>query len=155
MINIFYEDLGQPSITYAMATTTTKPAFICASCARSLRRSSQPPAATRALFSTTSRTADTGITAFEDRSQVPRWKQTPPAMKMAFRVRPIPNQPAWVVNEDQEVLDKVMDTFIGNAAGRGVRGRDVLPEEVKVCSLPANVAECSADIFRTVALCNA
>ncbi|QIX01634.1 hypothetical protein AMS68_007151 [Peltaster fructicola] len=115
-------------------TSTTRPAFICASCARSLRRAAKPTTPHRAFSSggSSSRDSYTRVAVpTEDRMQLPRWKQTPPAMKMAFRLRPMPNQPKWKVNEDQELLDKALDRFIGDAAGRGVKGRDVLTDEVK------------------------
>ena len=63
-------------------------------------------------------------------------------MKMPIRLRPSPKQPEWKVNTRQETLDEMYDRFIGQAGkaardqGENVRGRDLLPEEIKVfCTL--------------------
>ena len=61
-------------------------------------------------------------------------------MKMPIRLRPKPRQPEWKVNEDPAVLDDMYDRFIGRAgaAAKGqvevesTKGRDLLPEEIKV-----------------------
>ena len=63
-------------------------------------------------------------------------------MKMPYRLRPTPNQTEWRVNEDPKVLDEMYDRFVGSAgeAAKGqtelesTKGKDLLPEEVKVCS---------------------
>lgn len=55
-------------------------------------------------------------------------------MRMPFRLRQEPKQPKWSTNTEQEPVDEAFDKFIGTAAGRGVQGRDVLPEEIKVCT---------------------
>lgn len=52
-------------------------------------------------------------------------------MQMPFRLRPMPNQPVWKVNDSVELVDSAYDRFIGQAAGRGTKGKDVLPEEIK------------------------
>jgi large subunit ribosomal protein L15 len=78
----------------------------------------------------------------------PRWKQTPPQMQMPFRVRPQPNQPVWKVNEQVELVDEAFDKFVGQAGGKGMRGREVLPEEIKVSKhVAATVAAC--EVSRT------
>ncbi|KAK6442030.1 hypothetical protein LTR95_001742 [Oleoguttula sp. CCFEE 5521] len=56
-------------------------------------------------------------------------------MRMPQRIRPQPKQPMWKVNDEAEPLDAAFDKFIGNAAGRDVRGREALDEEVKWQSL--------------------
>ncbi|KAF2864593.1 hypothetical protein K470DRAFT_208478 [Piedraia hortae CBS 480.64] len=61
----------------------------------------------------------------------PRWKQTPPAMKMPFRLRPVPDQPEWKVNGDMETLDQWYDEFLRRVVSPPQRGRDILPEEIK------------------------
>lgn len=61
-------------------------------------------------------------------------------MKMPIRLRPVAKQPEWKVNEDPAVLDEMLDSFIGRAGTaakgqvevEGTRGRDLLPEEIKV-----------------------
>lgn len=53
-------------------------------------------------------------------------------MQMPFRLRPQPNQPVWKVNDRVELVDDAFDHFVGHAGGKGMRGRDVLPEEIKV-----------------------
>ena len=112
---------------------SSKTPFVCASCASALRART-PPVVSRA-FTTTA--AQQQLPA----QDLPRWQQTPPAMKMPYRVRPLPNQTAWRVNEDPKVLDEVYDKFVGSAgeAAKGqagvesTKGRGLLPEEVKVC----------------------
>ena len=66
-------------------------------------------------------------------------------MKMPIRLRPTPKQPVWRVNTEQEPLDEMYDNFIGSAGKAATdiegskRGRDMLPEEVKVHNLsPTN-----------------
>ncbi|EMC94225.1 hypothetical protein BAUCODRAFT_74525 [Baudoinia panamericana UAMH 10762] len=107
--------------------------FVCASCARSLRAQRLgPPTANRAFSATT-------IQHEKLSSDQPRWKQTPPAMRMAFRLRPVPKQPVWKVNDDPELLDEMYDAFVGRVgdAAKGqeglqsTSGRDLLPEEIK------------------------
>ena len=57
---------------------------------------------------------------------------------MPIRLRPMPKQPVWRVNTEQEPLDEMYDSFIGSAGKAATdiegskRGRDLLPEEVKV-----------------------
>lgn len=53
-------------------------------------------------------------------------------MQMPFRLRPQPKQPVWKVNEQVELVDEAFDKFVGQAGGKGSRGREVLPEEIKV-----------------------
>lgn len=53
-------------------------------------------------------------------------------MRMPFRLRPQPSQPLWKVNDQMELVDDAFDKFVGQAGGRGKRGREVLPEEIKV-----------------------
>jgi large subunit ribosomal protein L15 len=53
-------------------------------------------------------------------------------MKMPFRLRPQPNQPVWKVNEDVELVDQAFDKFVGQIGGKGARGSEMLPEEIKV-----------------------
>ena len=62
-------------------------------------------------------------------------------MQMPFRLRPQPNQPVWKVNEQVELVDEAFDKFVGQAGGRGKRGREVLPEEIKVSE--KNTAFCA------------
>lgn len=38
----------------------------------------------------------------------------------------------WKVNEQVELVDEAFDKFVGQAGGKGSRGREVLPEEIKV-----------------------
>jgi len=61
-------------------------------------------------------------------------------MKMPYRVRPLPKQPLWKVNDRQDLLDEMYDKLLGRigemAKGQlgvtGTRGRDMLPDEIKV-----------------------
>ncbi len=61
-------------------------------------------------------------------------------MKMHIRLRPKPKQPEWRVNEKPEPVDEMYDRFVGRAGEaakgqvelEGTRGRDLLPEEIKV-----------------------
>ncbi|KAI7507643.1 hypothetical protein KC347_g6734 [Hortaea werneckii] len=114
----------------------SRSAWICASCARQTAfPSSASTQATRA-FSASAAASQHQQTPSQD---LPRWKQTPPAMKMPYRLRPMPKQPVFKVNEKPEVLDEMYDRFVGRvgeAAAKeqgleGSRGRDMLPEEVK------------------------
>jgi large subunit ribosomal protein L15 len=66
-------------------------------------------------------------------------------MRMPFRLRPQPSQPLWKVNDQMELVDDAFDKFVGQAGGRGKRGREVLPEEIKVRD--KNIA-CCADLLR-------
>ncbi|KAK3115972.1 hypothetical protein LTR53_004144 [Teratosphaeriaceae sp. CCFEE 6253] len=111
----------------------TRTPFVCASCASAIRsRITNPVSASRAFTTTV---APQQAPARD----TPRWKQTPPAMKMPYRVRPLPNQPTWTVPDDPNKLDEMYDRFVGQAgeAAKGqtgvesTRGRDLLPEEVK------------------------
>lgn len=124
---------SHPSVDMA----TPRAPFVCTSCARALRAPKRPSTTARAWFSSTARPsieATRDPAPQEDPKQLPRWAQTPPAMRAPIRMRPMPQQPAWKVNDDPEVLDDVMDRFIGRASGPTVKGRDVLPEELKVRS---------------------
>lgn len=60
-------------------------------------------------------------------------------MQMPIRLRPVPKQPVWRVNAEQEPLDQMYDKFVGNCGraaldlgGGSKKGRDLLDEEVKV-----------------------
>lgn len=53
-------------------------------------------------------------------------------MQMPFRLRPQPSQPVWKVNDQVDLVDDAFDKFVGQAGGKGTRGREVLPEEIKV-----------------------
>ena len=53
----------------------------------------------------------------------------------------------WKVNEQMELVDDAFDKFVGTAAGRGKRGREVLPEEIKVRE--KNTALCVEVLRRT------
>lgn len=61
-------------------------------------------------------------------------------MKMPYRLRPLPKQPVWKVNDRQDLLDEMYDKLFGRigemAKGQpgvtSTRGRDLLPEEIKV-----------------------
>ncbi|KAM0723705.1 hypothetical protein Q7P37_000693 [Cladosporium fusiforme] len=108
--------------------STTRAPFVCASCARTLRQTAKP-AAVRSFSTTVAKSA--GAPSPDE----PRWKQTPPQMQMPFRLRPQPNQPVWKVNDKVELVDDAFDKFVGHAGGKGMRGRDVLPEEIKWQSL--------------------
>lgn len=122
-----------------MATTSAP--FVCRSCSRALRKS-LPRVSIRALATDASQRRSTYTPdAIEHSQDVPRWQRTPPAMQMPIRLRPRPKQSPWRVNEDPELLDEMYDRFVGRAgeAAKGqagvesTRGRDLLPEEVKVC----------------------
>ncbi|KAK4544211.1 hypothetical protein LTR36_004421 [Oleoguttula mirabilis] len=109
---------------------SSRPSFVCTSCARALRTSNVSQ--TSRAFSASAPTQQTPS------RDIPRWQQTPPAMKMPFRLRPQPKGPVWRVNEELEPLDAMYDRFVdrvGEAAkGQGLagtKGRDMLPEEVK------------------------
>lgn len=60
-------------------------------------------------------------------------------MKMPYRLRPLPKQPVWKVNDRQDLLDEMYDKLFGRigemAKGQpgvtSTRGRDLLPEEIK------------------------
>ncbi|KAK6440762.1 hypothetical protein LTR95_003012 [Oleoguttula sp. CCFEE 5521] len=104
--------------------------FVCSSCARALR-SSAVPSRSAALSTSTLRSAE----SLPLRSDEPRWQQTPPRMRMPQRIRPQPKQPIWRINDEAEPVDAAFDKLIGNAAGRDVRGREVLDEEIKWQSL--------------------
>ncbi|KAK2811516.1 hypothetical protein FQN50_002139 [Emmonsiellopsis sp. PD_5] len=60
-----------------------------------------------------------------DTTSVPRWKQTPPAMKAPLRLRGDPNKPEFPVNSDP----KILDAFYGRLLGKD--GHEMLSEEVK------------------------
>ncbi|KAK2788552.1 hypothetical protein FQN52_006665 [Onygenales sp. PD_12] len=60
-----------------------------------------------------------------DTTSVPRWKQTPPAMKAPVRLQGDPNKPEFPVNSDP----KVLDAFYGRLLGKD--GHKMLSEEVK------------------------
>lgn len=105
---------------------------ICGSCLRALQ-GRKAGLATRPFSTTSPQKLQEQQQEVEARGQppaetIPRWQQTPAAMKMPYRLRPLPEQPAWNVNTQQEPLDLMYDRFFGNRA----RGRDMLPEEVKV-----------------------
>ncbi|KXT17585.1 hypothetical protein AC579_6165 [Pseudocercospora musae] len=105
-----------------------RPSFVCATCARALRYATTKPEETsRAASTLTRRKANVSS---EPQSQLPRWKQTPPALTMPIRLRAQPNQPVWEANTDDERLDQAYDSFCGRVAGNK-RGRDLLSEEVK------------------------
>ncbi|KAK5116197.1 hypothetical protein LTR62_008523 [Meristemomyces frigidus] len=111
---------------------TPRAPFVCASCARTLRSTTTPKHTARA-FTTISTNQQLPV------QDLPRWQQPPPRMKAAFRLRPMPNQPEWRVNDKIEPLNEMYDNFIGRAgegardqAGvQGTKGSDLLPEEVK------------------------
>ncbi|OQO15138.1 hypothetical protein B0A48_00520 [Cryoendolithus antarcticus] len=105
---------------------SSTPSFVCSSCSRALRLATTESRA--AAFSTSAlRFAE----SLPLRSDEPRWKQTPPRMRMPHRIRPLPKQPIWKVNDKAEPVDAALDKFIGNAAGQDVKGRETLDEEVK------------------------
>lgn len=62
-------------------------------------------------------------------------------MQMPFRLRPQPSQPVWKVNDQVDLVDEAFDKFVGQAGGKGTRGREVLPEEIKVSR--ENAATCA------------
>lgn len=103
----------------------TRPSFVCASCARSLR------AQTR-TFASTARTREDARSGVPDEG-LPRWRQTPAAMKMPIRLRPRPKGPVWRVNASEEVLDRAFDEFVGHVGGR-MKGSELLDAETKVCA---------------------
>ena len=112
---------------------SSRPSFVCKSCARAFSK----PAPT----TTATRTFTTSPVQHQLPSpDLPRWQQTPPAMAMPVRLRPKPNQPLWRVNTRQEPLDEMYDRFVGRvgeaAKGQdglvGTRGRELLGEDVKV-----------------------
>jgi large subunit ribosomal protein L15 len=65
---------------------------------------------------------------------------------MPFRLRPQPSQPVWKVNDQVELVDDAFDKFVGQAGGKGTRGREVLPEEIKVRGM--DVAPCAGSLRR-------
>lgn len=81
------------------------------------RQLSQQPA-----FSTT---APACQESHVERSQLPRWQQTPPAMAMPVRTRRAPKQPPFLVNEDPALLDNAYRKMLGK------EGDHMLPEELK------------------------
>ncbi|SMQ53712.1 unnamed protein product [Zymoseptoria tritici ST99CH_1A5] len=119
---------------------TPSPSFVCASCARSLRQ--QLPKQTtfaRAFASETTTPRTRGLPSAADLpphrdNDQPRWKSTPPAMKMPVRLRPEPSQPVWVINRDEEKVNAVFDAFLGPLAGKQ-KGRELLDEETKWLTL--------------------
>ncbi|KAF2725160.1 hypothetical protein K431DRAFT_343154 [Polychaeton citri CBS 116435] len=114
--------------------------FVCANCARALRSTPKSSHQVSRLFSTTSerRTLQDHETP-SDAEQMPRWKQTPPAMQMPIRLRPKPRQPVWRVNTSDELVNEVYDRFVGRAgeAARGqyglksFKGSELLSDDVK------------------------
>ena len=58
-------------------------------------------------------------------SHIPRWRETPRAMKAPFRTRLKPVDNDYLVNEDPEVLDQAYRRMLGS------RGDKMLSEEVK------------------------
>jgi len=113
------------SNTAATAMSTSRTPFVCASCTRTLRATVKPNAI-RSFSTTLAKSA--GAPSPDE----PRWKQTPPQMKMPFRLRPQPNQPEWTVNDNPELVDDAFDKFVGQVGGKGTRGCELLPEEIKV-----------------------
>jgi hypothetical protein len=111
----------------ATAMSTSRTPFVCTSCTRTLRATVKPTTV-RSFSTTIAKTAN----SFAPSHDEPRWKQTPPQMKMPFRLRPQPNQPVWKVNEDVELVDQAFDKFVGQIGGKGARGSEMLPEEIKV-----------------------
>ncbi|KXT04847.1 hypothetical protein AC578_3484 [Pseudocercospora eumusae] len=105
----------------------TRPSFVCASCARALRNTTTKAESSRPASTLARRKANVSS---EAQSQLPRWKQTPPALKMPIRLRAQPKQPVWSVNTDDEKLNQAYDSFCGRVGGNK-RGRDLLSEEVK------------------------
>lgn len=118
---------------------TPRVPFICARCTQSLRQQYR----TFASAYPSHRVSNVKGTS-EPSEDLPRWKQTPPAMKMPIRLRPIPqDQPRWSVNDQDEPVDRMYDRFIGERAGasaagqegmqgRGIRGSELLDEQIKV-----------------------
>jgi large subunit ribosomal protein L15 len=107
--------------------------FVCSTCLRALRSQSSTQQV-RAFSATVAQNAAPA-------TDLPRWQQTPPAMKMPFRVRPRKEGvPMWRVNNKPEPVDEMYDRFVGRvgeaARGqeglKGTRGRELLDEEVKV-----------------------
>jgi len=49
---------------------------------------------------------------------------------MPYRLRPLPNQPAWVVNDEQAPLDEMYDRFLMGIEGNKA-GRTLLDDETK------------------------
>lgn len=123
---------------------TPRAPFICARCTHSLRQHSRSLATATATASAPRRVSNVKGTS-APAEDLPRWKQTPQAMKMPIRIRPLPqDQPRWNVNDQDEPVNQVYDRFIGERAGssaagqegmqgRGTRGRELLDEEIKVC----------------------
>lgn len=103
----------------------SRPSFICASCVRTLGAPSRSH--TLRQFSTTTFNQSKA----EPPEELPRWAQTPPAMKMPVRLRPEPRQPAWRVNTDESKLDAAYDRFLGSVGGRK-KGSELLDSETKV-----------------------
>lgn len=125
---------------YRTMMAPSRAPFICARCTRSLQTPTiRTPSRLFATASTPHRTrATTPPSRTSSSEQLPRWRQTPKPMQMPIRLRPAPKQPLWRVNDQQEPLDEMYDAFVGSA-GRSAsdiegsrRGRDLLPEEIKV-----------------------
>ena len=112
--------------------------FVCKRCSRALRLQSEANTSRSFATVTRERRKSPPSNAPPSSEQLPRWKQTPPAMKMPVRLRPLPKQPDWKVNEKEEPLDEMYDRFLGSVGrsrdqGESIQGRDMLPEEIKVC----------------------
>lgn len=62
-------------------------------------------------------------------------------MRMPERLRPLPKGPVWRVNDKQQPVDEMYDRFMGRVGESiqdevgSARGRDLLPEEIKVREL--------------------
>lgn len=79
-------------------------------------------ASSRRTFSTTS---DRSYQTTTTEGVPPRWQQTPKAMAMPVRIRPMRQPNVFKVNSDPEKLDAALNRMIGNSAA------SMLPEEIK------------------------
>lgn len=113
------------------AMKSASPSFVCANCVRTLRNNAQSHVPARRTFA--NKTPTRGTTSPSNQSprlysDQPRWKQTPAAMKMPIRLRPMPKQPVWKVNNNEGRLNQAYDLFLGK------EGSAMLDEETKVLS---------------------
>nr|POE87326.1 hypothetical protein CFP56_29915 [Quercus suber] len=141
-------DILSPTPSHTAMAPSRAP-FICASCCKSLTRSS---ILTRThAFSTSSTQHQRSRDALPSEDS-PRWMKVPHRMRMPLRLRPEPKGPVWKVNTEQAPVDDMYDKFFAKAGGR-THGRAVLPDEIKVRLFPTKTLsavafQLTAHIFR-------
>ncbi|KJZ73932.1 hypothetical protein HIM_06600 [Hirsutella minnesotensis 3608] len=106
------------------ALSRSRHAYRCLS--PSLRTFATDGSSTTTTTTTTKSNSESNAPATQDKP-VPRWSQTPPAMKAAVQVNwaKKPENKVWRVNSDPEMLDQMYDRLLGRD------GRNMLPEELK------------------------